>query len=77
MVVQLTTSSRILKDHFDRLALNLTLTFVEKSIHKLTLSYRGENYKAKYLKGSKHCFELARFRVIRVQVIGVKITVNI
>ena len=53
------------------------LTFVEKFIHTSTSSYRGKNYKAKYLKGSKHRFELAGFQVIRVRVIGVKITVNI
>ena len=35
------------------------------------------DYKAKYLQGIKHHFELAEFRVIGVRVIRVKITVNI
>ena len=42
------------------------------SPQKWTLSYRGKNYKEKYLKGSKNCFKLSGFRVI-----GVIITVTI
>ena len=70
------TTSTIKYLLFRCLALNIALTFVEKSIHKSnSIELSRVIYKAKYLKGSEQSFELARFRVIWVRVIGVKIAV--